>query len=305
MQEVGQKQRSPFLFSTVKGSTGHQESGAGVAGLQAASLLLQSAVAPAALHLRHLNPHVHGALAGHAVSIARGGPYGVATTHASGALMVGVSSFGAQGTNAHALLAGANNSSAAVVVQQAPAWRRSSCYAAPAVQQLIMACLLRGKKAGRSANVAFDSWLGAPRLAYLWQYSLQGRPHLPFSAVLSMAASLLPLLGATAPGEDSSVAAAIAAVTDVAMVAPAQLPPAAAAKVAPAVVRTKLTRASGAVQISMDEQTLLTAKLAATAAAGSSGAPLCSSGCPVLRVLVAPSAALGGSPRAASSQLCG
>ena len=57
--------RRPFLFATVKGFTGHQESGAGVAGLMEASLLVQHAAAPPALHLRHLNPHLHGALTGH------------------------------------------------------------------------------------------------------------------------------------------------------------------------------------------------------------------------------------------------
>ena len=57
--------RRPFLFATVKGYTGHQESGAGVAGLMEASLLVQHAAAPPALHLRHLNPHLHGALAAH------------------------------------------------------------------------------------------------------------------------------------------------------------------------------------------------------------------------------------------------
>ena len=68
MQEgaYSQKSCSPFLLATVKGYTGHQESGAGVAGLMEASVLVQHAVTAPALHLRHLNPHVHGALAGHA-----------------------------------------------------------------------------------------------------------------------------------------------------------------------------------------------------------------------------------------------
>lgn len=63
--QEGARQRRPFLLATVKGATGHQESGAGVAGLMAASVLVQAGAVPPALHLRHLNLHVHGALAGH------------------------------------------------------------------------------------------------------------------------------------------------------------------------------------------------------------------------------------------------
>lgn len=275
MQEGAPKRRA-FLFSTVKGLTGHQESGAGVAGLQAASLLVQAASAPPALHLRHLNPHVHGALTGHAVSIARGGPYGVPHTQPSNALMLGVSSFGAQGTNAHALLAGSGSGSAASAEivgasqQQPPAWRRARCYVAPAVQQLLSSCVLRGKRGSRGGTMAFDSLLSAPRLAYLWQYNMQGRAQLASSAVLSMAVSLLPLLGAVAAGEDAATAAAVAAVTEAAVVAPVALPLAAAARVAPAIARLKLIRASGAVELALADQKVLAAKLSSVAAASAS-----------------------------------
>lgn len=271
LQEGAQQQRRPFLFATVKGFTGHQESGAGVAGLQAASMVVQAAAAPAALHLRNLNPHVFGALAGHAVSIARGGPYGVPASQPGSALMAGVSSFGAQGTNAHALMAG---SGAAAVIgvaaagQPAPAWRRSRCYVAPAVQQLLSGCVPRGgKRGGRPSSVTFDSLLSAPCLAYLWQYSMQGRPFLAGSALLSMAASMLPLLGAVAAGEDTTTAAAHAAVMEAALIAPAQLPQVAAAKVAPAAARAKLTLGTGAVEVALADQRLLTAKVGSTSTA--------------------------------------
>lgn len=295
MQEgVQRQQRAAFLFSTVKGITGHQESGAGVAGLQAAALLVQAAAAPPALHLRHLNPHVHGALAGHAVSIARGGPYAVPSARPAGALLVGVSSFGAQGTNAHALLSSV--ASAAVIGaawQAAPAWRRARCYVAPAVQQLVTACLLSGsRRGGRASSITFESALSCARHAFLWQYSLQGRAHLPSSAVLSMAASLLPLLGAVAAGEDASSVAATGAVLDAAMVAPAPLPHAAAARVAPAVARIKLARASGAVDVTLADQKLLAAKLGSrgivTASPSGYAAP---SSTTLLRRLVSPAAA--------------
>lgn len=272
-----------------------------MAGLQAAALLVQAAVAPPALHLRHLNPHVHGALAGHAVAIARGGPAGVPS--AAAALTVGVSSFGAQGTNAHALLAGSGVAAAidsAAAGQRSPAWRRSRCYVAPAVQHLLTGCGLRGKR--RSGSVAFDSLLSAPRLAYLWQYSLQGRAHLSASALLSMAASLLPLMGAVVPGEEAAGAALVAAVTEASLVAPLALPQAAAARVAPAAARLRLNRASGALEVAMDGQQLMAAKLGSLAADTSIlPAAMAAGTSRVLRALVARSAAAAGSQLAAAA----
>ncbi|KAK9815594.1 hypothetical protein WJX72_006498 [[Myrmecia] bisecta] len=53
----GSAHASPFTFATVKGYTGHQEAGAGVAGLMEATLLISHSCVPPALHLRHLNPH--------------------------------------------------------------------------------------------------------------------------------------------------------------------------------------------------------------------------------------------------------
>lgn len=194
------------------------------------------------------------------MSIARGGPYGVPGGQANSVLLLGVSSFGAQGTNAHALLSGTGMPDvvgAAGSVQPMPAWRAARCYAAPPAQQLLAACLLRKRSRGGAA--VFDAHLWAPRLAYLWQYNLQGSAHLASAALLSMTASLLPLLGAMASGEDASSAASLA---DAALVAPAVLPPAAAAKVAPAHARVRLARGSGLVDVSFAAQKLLTARLA-------------------------------------------
>lgn len=186
---------------------------------------------------------------------------------ANSVLLLGVSSFGAQGTNAHALLSGTGMPAVIGAVgasQPAPAWRRLRCYAAPPTQQLLTACLLRKRTRGGAA--AFEVQLSAPRLAYLWQYCLQGSAHLPSSALLSMAASLLPLLGAVAAGEDSSAAASLAAVADAALVAPPVLPAAPAARVAPANARVKLIRSSSAVEVTFADQKLLSARLAAAPA---------------------------------------
>ena len=257
-----QQPRRAFLFATVKGITGHQESGAGVAGLMEASMLLHGGMVPPALHLRHLNPHVHGALAGHAVSIARGGPYGVPCTQATVAGLAGVSSFGAQGTNAHALLAGTG--AAATIANWTTCsplpWRRTRCYVAATAQLLLTACLLR--RHTRSGNVTFDTNLSAAQLAYLWQHGVHGTAFLPAPAVLSIAASSLPLMGAVVKDEDTGAASSTAAVVEAAMVAPAVLPQPAAARVAPAVVRVKLVGATGAVEAALDDQQLLAARLA-------------------------------------------
>ena len=98
-----EERQQPLSLATVKGYTGHQEAGAGVAGLMEALNLVSFSSIPPALHLTNLNPHVAATLQGRAVGIARGGPAPVGQTSASGLLVTGVSSFGAEGTNAHAL----------------------------------------------------------------------------------------------------------------------------------------------------------------------------------------------------------
>ena len=44
--QEGARRKSAFIFATAKGYTGHQESGAGVAGLMEAALLAQHAAVP-------------------------------------------------------------------------------------------------------------------------------------------------------------------------------------------------------------------------------------------------------------------
>jgi 3-oxoacyl-(acyl-carrier-protein) synthase/acyl carrier protein len=184
----------PFLFSTVKGYTGHQESAAGAVGLMEAAQLVQlHAVAPA-LHLRNLNPHVHGSLAHHPVSIARGGPFAVPSKQQDGKLLIGVSSFGAQGTNAHALVSG---SGAAVTLDSVTStalpliWRSSRCWVAPRIQSLFTSAFIRRrtKKASGRGIVVFEVDLASARLAVFWQYGVSKRQCLPSSVLVSMAAS--------------------------------------------------------------------------------------------------------------------
>ncbi len=133
MQGAGARQQ-PLTLATVKGYTRHQEAGAGVAGLMEALNLISHASVPPALHLRTLNPHVAATLQGRAVGIARGGPAPVGQVSAAGRLMTGVSSFGAQGTNAHALVRGTNDKGEVVRQKHGALLQTTRCWVAPAMQ---------------------------------------------------------------------------------------------------------------------------------------------------------------------------
>ena len=130
--------KSPLALATIKGFTGHQEAASGVANLLAAAITASSGCMPPAMHLRTLNPLVAGALAGQPTRIARGGPAGLPapTAGATGSMRMGVNAFGAQGTNAHAIIAAGAAScftrSSKGVVEGA--LRRKRCWVAPPMQ---------------------------------------------------------------------------------------------------------------------------------------------------------------------------
>ena len=255
--QEGVPRKGGFVLATAKGYTGHQEAGAGVAGLMEASLLIQHAAVPPALHVRHLNPHVHGALRGHAVAVARGGPLGMPSSRADGRqLVLGVSSFGAQGTNAHALVASSREHAAIAADSCSNSlsrlWQPSYCYVAPPVQALLTRCLLHKRPRGRNAAVRFEVSLSVPHLSYLWQYSVHGRPHLSGAALLSLAAAGMAVLA----GPDGQAAGIV---SEAAIVAPQPLPSPASRKLATAALRVGLD--SGVVEVAADEQRLLLARL--------------------------------------------
>ena len=124
----------PLTLATVKGYTGHQEAGAGIAGLMEALNLVSHACAPPALHLRSLNPHVAATLQSRAVGVARGGPAPIGQVSANGLLITGVSSFGAQGTNAHAIVRGSDCTMGSVGERREVLLQTTRCWVAPAVQ---------------------------------------------------------------------------------------------------------------------------------------------------------------------------
>ena len=132
MQNMDARQ-VPLTLATVKGYTGHQEAGAGVADLMEALNLVSHASVPPALHLRTLNPHVAATLQGRAMGIARGGPAPMGQVSADGLLVTGVSSFGAQGTNAHAIVRG-NDSMGSAGRRGEVRLQTARCWVAPAMQ---------------------------------------------------------------------------------------------------------------------------------------------------------------------------
>jgi 3-oxoacyl-(acyl-carrier-protein) synthase/acyl carrier protein len=276
----------PFVFSTVKGYTGHQESAAGAVGLMEATQLVQlHAVAPA-LHLRNLNPHVHGSLANHPVSLARGGPYAVPSRQQDGKLLIGVSSFGAQGTNAHALVSG---SGGAVTLDSLPSlpliWHSSRFWVAPRIQSLFTAAFIRKrtKKTSGRGVVVFEVDLATARLAEFWQYGVSKRQCLPSSVLVSMAASAPEMLNTE---ENSSQVAALLATT---LPAPLLLPTLRrnggsgnAAYSAATIATLTVNPALASAEITFAQQKVLTCKLgslkidsATTHVAGSLSSPSC------------------------------
>jgi len=87
---------TPLLIGSVKGTLGHLEAAAGLAGLAAAVLSLQHGEVPGQVGFEHANPALH--LAGGSLAIAQHG-----TPLRPGGL-VAVSSFGFGGSNAHVML---------------------------------------------------------------------------------------------------------------------------------------------------------------------------------------------------------
>jgi len=275
----------PVALATVKGYTGHQESGAGVAGIMEAVMSLGHAALPPALHIRHLNEHVAGAVNGRkrAVAIARGGPFGLpSSSGTSPQLVFGVSSFGASGTNAHALLASSssatnqnNNGYSVVQVSSSStglAFNKASHWVAPLAQALVKSALVSRQNPSRRAAsssssspflVRMEGDLLVPRLAYLWNYKVTGRPFLPSSALISMAASGSALLS----NNNSNIGdGLVLALTQVTVVAPVELAPSpsAARHSTASLSRHKavmsISPAAGVVDVALDKQRLVFAR---------------------------------------------
>ncbi len=233
--------RGPFVVASVKGYGGHQEAGAGVTELQQTlDMLAQRYIAPAR-NLRAINPLLQDPLsafggtsagagahapAGAGVAVARGVPAGLPMlpppSRASGgawqspaepdAAVFGVSSFGAQGTNAHALVASAPAPAHIQADQELPAvasqqllLRPQRHWIAPSPQLLLSSArITRSRRHGSQLSVRLYGRLDHPALGFLWdgpaippEDGTVGTPPtllLPGSVLLSAAAAAVRLL---------------------------------------------------------------------------------------------------------------
>jgi 3-oxoacyl-(acyl-carrier-protein) synthase len=248
--------RRPFVFSSIKGYAGHSEAAAGAVGvLEAVSVLMHQALAPA-LHVRQLNPYIAAPLQGSSAVINRSAGLApvplwqqgtVQSPAAAGAqVAIGVSSFGAQGTNAHAILghshtwalqqadivtpAGSSSASTSGSTQQQLSWQGQRFWVAPVYQRLISRALIsrpeRSKRSG-GLKVAFEVRLDTPGLVGLWSYlstpataGQAAQPYLCNSLLLAAAASA----GSLMAGSNSADSRQVLVLQNVVLAPPQVLP---------------------------------------------------------------------------------
>jgi thioesterase domain-containing protein len=278
-QGASLKREKPFFFATVKGYTGHQESGAGVAGLMEAAVLAQHAALPPALHLRNLNPHTFGALSVHAVAIGRGGPSALPMISGERRLQLGVSSFGAQGTNAHAVVAGSGAPASIVEKKLMSAtgdgnnnnWKLSRLWVCPPARSLLSLAIPISKKKssgglgrGKIGRVIFETNLVSSRLSYLNDLKIYGRASLGAGTSISMAASALQVLLSSSEGQGAMVLADLALVAPQPMLQMSEI-----RKQQPCIGTITVMMNSGTTEVSMFHEKLLQGRFTAGIADGS------------------------------------
>lgn len=214
---------APFVWASIKGCTGHQEAAAGVVEMMETIGMLSHMYLPPAVNLRNLNPLLEAALGGGGSSmVARGGPMGLPLAGAEGSrsgstggvdcrTAFGVSSFGAQGTNAHALLSSPLTSGAAALAVAAGApslksnghsgdipWVTRRLWVAPAPSPLLTSIGRVMVSRKRGAVAILVGRLDTPTLSYLWDHChLQTnltQPILPNSIIVAAAAAAARML---------------------------------------------------------------------------------------------------------------
>jgi 3-oxoacyl-(acyl-carrier-protein) synthase/acyl carrier protein len=224
-----------FFLHTVKGYTGHQEAAAGAANaLEAMQVLSQRALAPV-LHMRNINPYVVQPLEGRRAffnSSAALAPLPMTSSEAG--ISMGVSSFGAQGTNAHAIITsgkGPGQAAAAAMREKLVDLQPSCCWLVPDFQQLITSASVTRGRRGAAPKVAFEARLDAPGLAWLWEYmstpltpDQPAQPFLSNSVLVSMAASAAAMLMSSEPGANAAAGSQTLMLQHVVVAAPQPLP---------------------------------------------------------------------------------
>jgi len=181
------------LLATVKGYTGHQESAAGAVGLvEAIQVATRQSMAPA-LHVRHLNPHAAAAIRDNKVSIARSGPMSVPQD--ARAMLFGVSSFGAQGTNAHALIQGCDSAQVLEVqsTEQLP-WKLERMWVTPKIGSTLDMVWTRRRTRNHTGSITFETRINLAKNASFVSNQIYGRPHLLATTLASTLISSVEML---------------------------------------------------------------------------------------------------------------
>ncbi|CAG9464996.1 unnamed protein product [Pedinophyceae sp. YPF-701] len=203
----------PFRFVTQKGFYGHAEAGAGVQSLLEGALGWRTGSHAPLTHLRNLNPLVGSALRGAGTLLPRCHvPAIPLLANSPGqAGMFGVSSFGAQGTNAHALLSTEQTgttelSRASSAPDSSALWQPKYLSVAPPEVRLLTRAAVSGRAWAR--RLVYELQPAHTMAARLWDAHYVCGPSLPASAlaefVLSCASSMA--AGASVALNDAVVA---------------------------------------------------------------------------------------------------
>lgn len=140
-----------------------------------------------ALHVRHVNPHAAAAIRDNKVSIARSGPISVPGDARD--MLIGVSSFGAQGTNAHALIQGCVHARVieAQTGDQLPL-KLERMWVTPKIGSTLDMVWTRRRTRNHTGSVTFETRINLPKNANFVSNQIYGRPHL---LATSLAATLI------------------------------------------------------------------------------------------------------------------
>lgn len=177
-----------FMWCTTKGHTGHQEAAAGVMGITQACTQILHRCVPPAKHLRTLNTYVSSVLERGGFKIPRiSMPY--LASRRDAVLRLGVSSFGAQGTNAHSIIS-QNPVDLKCYHSEILPWKRERYWVAPPMNAVLHTSkVLMLRK--RCAKIAFETRLNTAQLYSVRQYVNRGHPCISSSLLCSVAASTL------------------------------------------------------------------------------------------------------------------
>ena len=167
----GPRISTDLFFSSVKGFSGHEEAAAGAVLLSQCSYVLEAFALCPMLHLRSLNEHVKASLGGKNASLRykfprEAEPLPRATT----AMVMSVSSFAAQGTNAHAVVCKDFTPVTVAHGFDIRAWNRQRYWVAPKFSPLLGSVPLHA--GGGNVDISF----GGPSQCHLMDHQMLNHP---------------------------------------------------------------------------------------------------------------------------------